>query len=568
MNQSTVTSQAFNTTIHLHYSTYFFHTTNEVWWNTQKQRITQSYSLQYKPIYTEMTPYLQIKEFLIQCAEWLSGCTLEQTLLLYTVFTNANTYFNNYIHTVNTKLQSKEIRNDNRPDPSEAHHATLQIKDCFTLWPILYSILQPDDLYRVNRFTPIQFYEWCTDHSELTLEQMCSSLSIKQNLKQSQIRFLGLDLEEKCYSLFISQITDLLNGCLSKTNYMCFSDKYTIQNHDNHSQFIGKEFLFFSFQQTLQTKEERYQVKRGTSFFIFDLLLQQSIPQSSIQYISFPPNKTKFSIMKRSIQGVDTDYTIQSSTFPSKEQCFQYFSNMFRSDLLGWKTDQTKPHWIVKGGYGLKALLEHKYKQGGDLISTKDIDLNISVYNYTEEQREHLISQVEEKVRLFIAKTGLPFLFKAVVYTFRPSVYFSIEKYHLHALLLIKYNLEDWIDIGFVDYPISPKAVDWSVSEKIGYPIKTSGMYMKEIVGLVYQANVKGADGFTYKKRNPNTGTTFRRGRKDIERSMLMCEIDPQLYSYYSTYCNYVMGLSREDFKDSNFNFDFLRKTFGGNRQH
>jgi len=553
-------SQSFLSTIHLHYSTYLFSpTSHEEWWNTQKTNITHPYTLQYLPDYTEMTHHHKIKDSLIQCATFLTNLSLEDTLLLYTVFTPAITYFNQYIHKIDTKLQSKEIRNDNRPDPSEAHHATLQLKDSFTLWPILYSILHPDELYITHKMTNIQFYQWCTNHSELTFEEMCLELSTKQNLKLSQIRFLGLELEEKCYSLFISNITSCLETCKIKQNITCFS---TLQppKKEQYNQFLSKEFLFFSFQQTKSIQEQVYQIKQGTTFFLFDLLLSPSI--QTLNHISFPPNITKFTQVNRSIQGIDTNYTIQTASFPTKEQCFSLFSNMFKSDMLGWKQNERKPHWIVKGGFGLKALLEHKYKQPG-LITTKDIDLNISIRGYTEEQKEALLSYMQEKVQLFIAKTGVPFLFKAVVYTFKPSIYFSVEKYNLHALLLIKYNLEDWIDIGFVDYDISPKAIDWNVSEKVGYPVKTSGVYMKEIVGLVYQSNVKGADAFTYKKRNPNTGTMFRRGRKDIERSMLMCEIDPNLYDKYSTYCDYVTGLTKDDFKDSQFNFEFLKGLFG-----
>lgn len=548
---------SYSSTINLHYSTYFFtQESYKDWWNTQKTQTTHSYYVEYRKEYLQMSQPIQIKELLTSSANVLNILSLEDTLLLYTLFTKANTYFNQYIRQIDHKLQSKEIRNDNRPDPSEAHHATLQLQNCFTLWPILYKILSKDNLYNVSTMKPTHFYSWCADNNSLTLEQMSGLMCKKKDLKQSQLRFLGLDLEEKCYSSYVNRIMNLIESV--KLNYpiICFSDT-NIPDKTKYKTFLSKEFLFFTPQQTHTTSS--YYIKPNTSLFVFDLLHASS---TTLKYISFPPSISKFTIVNESIQGKDVNYTIQSANFPTKEQLFKRFSTCFRKDMLGWRDHQEYPHWIVKGGYGLKALLETKYKQPG-IVTTKDIDINIGVRGYTEEERTKLIRSVQEKVQLFIDSSGVPFLFKAVLYTFNPKIYFSVEKYNLYALLIIKYNLEDWIDIGFVDYPISPGLIDWNTSNQVGFPIKTSSVYMKEIVGLVYQANVKGADGFTYKKRNPDTGTMFRKGRKDIERSMLMCEIDPMLYDRYNMYCDYVTGLTEEDFESSKFNFEFLKGLFG-----
>lgn len=556
MNHSTTASlrKSYSSTIHIHYSTYIFtHESYQDWWTTEKTPISQSYTLTYLPEYMQMTNYSIIKELLTLCANLLHTLSLEDTLLLYTIFTPANLYFNQYIQQIDHKLQSKEIRNDNRPDPSEAHHATLIVKDCFTLWPILYSILSSDTLFNISGKT--DFYNWCANHLELTLEQVCKELCKKKDLKQSQLRFLGLDLEEKCYSVYITKITECINKCITNYPIVCFSST-SIPIKQEYTQFLSKEFTFFTIQQT--KTNFIYYIKPHTSLFVFDLLLPD---RNKISFLSFPTNQTKFTILNGSIQGVDVHYTIQTANFPTKEQLFKRFSSFFRTELLGWNHHPKQPHWIVKGGYGLKALLETKYGKKG-IVSTKDIDINIGVRGYSDEERSTLIMNIQEKVNLFIQASGVPFLFKAVLYTFQPKIYFSVEKYNLYALLLIKYNLEDWIDIGFVDYDISPKMIDWNTSQRVGYPIKTSNVYMKEIVGLVYQSNVKGADGFTYKKRNPNTGTMFRRGRKDIERSMLMCEIDPAIYDRYSSYCDYVSGLTEKDFENSQFNFEFLKGLF------
>ena len=87
--------------------------------------------------------------------------------------------------------------------------------------------------------------------------------------------------------------------------------------------------------------------------------------------------------------------------------------------------------------------------------------------------------------------------------------------------------------------------------------------YMKEIVSLVYQENEKGADIFTYKKRNPFTGTFYNKGIKDLERSKLMCELDMNIYNQYKRYCDYVENLEiKDDTPVSNLDFKFLSNYF------
>lgn len=251
--------------------------------------------------------------------------------------------------------------------------------------------------------------------------------------------------------------------------------------------------------------------------------------------------------------------------FPTKEQMFFEFSNYFESDLLGWKTNMKKPHWIVKGGFGIRQLLGHKYNETdiSEVIKTKDIDLNVSIKD--KMFREKYIQYIQDKCKSFFLTTNYYFLFQVHLILFPVPVYNKVERNNLFALLLIRYQNSDWIDIGFVDYYIKPDMIDWSVSYKVGFPIKTAEYYMEEIVKLVYQSNVPMVDSFTYKKRNPIKGSLFKKGIQDIDRSKILCELDSAIYEDYELYCEYVSTLKKEELYHNDINeinFDFLQKYF------
>jgi hypothetical protein len=248
--------------------------------------------------------------------------------------------------------------------------------------------------------------------------------------------------------------------------------------------------------------------------------------------------------------------------FPSKEEMFSKFADYFKTDLLYWRNDNRKPHWIVKGGFGIRQLLGHKYKESNlvNSIKTKDIDLNVSIKD--KEFRKKYIDYLYKKVYSFFNSTSYYFLFRTQLLLFNTPFYNRIERNNLHALLLIRYQNADWIDIGFVDFNIYPSMIDWSISYKVGFPIKTSEYYMEEILKLVYQSSVKDVDSYTYKKRNPIRGSLFKKGIQDIERSKILCELDAAIYEEYDIYCDYVSTLSKKEIQSGNINFDFLHQYF------
>jgi hypothetical protein len=110
--------------------------------------------------------------------------------------------------------------------------------------------------------------------------------------------------------------------------------------------------------------------------------------------------------------------------------------------------------------------------------------------------------------------------------------------------------------------------IDWSISYKVGFPIKTSETYMDEIVKLVYQSNVKDVDNFTYRKRNPNKGSLFKKGIQYLERSIILCELDNSIYEDYEEYCHYLMSTSKDNIKNGNITLEFLQHYFRKKRKH
>ncbi len=292
------------------------------------------------------------------------------------------------------------------------------------------------------------------------------------------------------------------------------------------------------------------------------------------------PNITNFSTIQNIVLPISTVYNIADSLhlklfnyivhktepFPSKEHMFSLFASYFESDLLGWK-EKNSPHWIVKGGFNIKQLLGHKYndKSGAESIKTKDIDLNISIKDNSF--REKYLQYIIKKCYSFFIYSSYYFLFNIQLISFKPPTYNWIEKNNLYHLILISYQNSDWIDIGFVDYTINENMIDWSISYKVGFPIKTAETYMDEIVKLVYQSNVKDIDNFTYRKRNPNKGSLFKKGIQDLERSIILCELDHSIYEDYEEYCHYLMTNSKDNIKNGNIVLEFLQHYFRKKRK-
>ena len=70
---------------------------------------------------------------------------------------------------------------------------------------------------------------------------------------------------------------------------------------------------------------------------------------------------------------------IESKKLITCNDMIQKFKDKYKDDLIGWLSEKDKPQYkiFVAGGYGIKTVLEDKYKVHGK-IKTKDLDLTVS----------------------------------------------------------------------------------------------------------------------------------------------------------------------------------------------
>jgi 16S rRNA G966 N2-methylase RsmD len=377
---------------------------------------------------------------------------------------------------------------------------------------------------------------------------------VKLALEKIQLAVIrvGINIDLKQFLSIFSRKEYIISIERFKTSYLiAITKKY------NNSEDIERELQI---QNTDDINEKEYEVQNTIDILISEnchqLCLNLFTNSTKLDSIVLP-NSTLF---ERDTLG-EVNYRVKKTfNFPTTDRMFALFSHYFENDLIGWKHKHSQPKWIVKGGYALQNLLKYKYDIP-NLKITNDIDINVSLKNINNKQ--NYIQYVIHKVKEFFKSTSLFYLFSTELYIFEQPIYNKVEKSSLSSLLLIRYKTEPFIDIGFVDHAISEQSIDWNISQKCGYPIKNSEAYMKEIVSLVYQENVPKADVFTYKKRNLFTGTFYKKGIKDIERSKLMCELDMNIYDQYKRYCDHVETLAiKDDTPVSNLDFKFLSSYF------
>ena len=362
---------------------------------------------------------------------------------------------------------------------------------------------------------------------------------------------------------FVSHLTEYTIEVIDRTEYAYLVCIYSPnQKSNNIDTVLNMVDLSTEIIKSNEVKNNSVLIQKRCNTLCLDLLLNNSnsIP---IRNIILPTcavfKKTNELHLK------PYDYIVEKTVpFPTKDDMFHSFASFFKPELLEWKNSLYKPHWIVKGGFNIKKLLEYKYNDNthSKQIQTKDIDLNVSIKD--QKQRDNYLKFIIDKCYQFFYSTSLYFLFNIEVITFKPPVHNRIENNNLYYLVLLRYQNSDWIDIGFVDYSISEKMIDFSISEKVGFPIKTIDAYMDEIVTLVYQANIKDVDNFTFKKRNPIKGSLFKKGIQDLERSQILCELDAYIYDEYVDYCEYVSTIDKNAILKENelIPFDFLKQYF------
>jgi hypothetical protein len=217
---------------------------------------------------------------------------------------------------------------------------------------------------------------------------------------------------------------------------------------------------------------------------------------------------------------------IQTPSYPSVEDVVSKFSNHFKSWMY-----EPNSHWIVKGGFGLKKVLEHRYSKK-DVIKTDDIDISVLFTKNDEDEIKRYKDNLIKEFNDFAYTTGVPYLFSYI----EPRY---IGEKSLKWICQFSYAGREWVDISLVYSTEGKVEVDELVSKEVGLPVKTIVGYAKDYKEILREENIRGIDDRTYQKRNPKTGFLAMKGRKDIQRTKELCFIE-DVEKEFPTLCSYL----------------------------
>jgi hypothetical protein len=178
-----------------------------------------------------------------------------------------------------------------------------------------------------------------------------------------------------------------------------------------------------------------------------------------------------------------------SNTTPSHEEALHNFIEYFRSDMTEFLKKNDHKHKfrsIVVGGYGLKLLLENKYKLV-NTIKSKDLDITISSYKslYTDEE---ITKYVLNKLLSFIRLQPNSKDYKVSI--IQGSLFVPILNYTRKAIIMVSYKYNEFVDIAVTDAKITKSIINKPISDKCGLPLKTINEYLLELLTIIYRSNV------------------------------------------------------------------------------
>lgn len=229
----------------------------------------------------------------------------------------------------------------------------------------------------------------------------------------------------------------------------------------------------------------------------------------------------------------------------SFNEAMQRFRDYFRDDLLGFMhTDRRQGkrlasyRAVVVGGYGLRTLLETKLGKLGvhDRVRTYDCDITITSFRSKKDLYDTYKAFVQ-KITQFVHEQEHPEHFQVVLVD-QANQYIQALDYHRFAVVMIKYKGFDFVDIAFTDMKLTMDAIDKGSSSKAGLPLKTLDAYLHDLLSLVYLENVSNIYPYLYWKRNPIDGQEPSKGKKDIQRAKLACELTKS--KKYIEYCGLI----------------------------
>lgn len=223
------------------------------------------------------------------------------------------------------------------------------------------------------------------------------------------------------------------------------------------------------------------------------------------------------------------------------------FHKFMREDLMKGLEKGTTPPFraLIAGGYGLKSLLEEKYKLDG-AVSTSDFDITVSNNGCTMSSME-VLQHFSNRVLQFIDTQDRPYDYKLITVHQGNQVARDLG-YRRYAVLMLKYKKKDFVDIALTDMVVPLSMYDRATSKKLGLPLKTLEMYLQDLLTIIYFENVPGVYPELYAKRNPVQGWEQDKGQKDFDRTNIACRVLKD--NKYAKYCKLVKDITVSELKN------------------
>jgi hypothetical protein len=243
------------------------------------------------------------------------------------------------------------------------------------------------------------------------------------------------------------------------------------------------------------------------------------------------------------MSSVSNEHNIAINQLNSRElfnNAMNAFKTAFQHELVGF-LNESRPNFraVVAGGYGLKSLLEHKYKLLGKIV-TKDFDVTVSTYK-SKMTFLQCYTHWMSKLLHFIQAQDRPQDFKIVVIN-NGKQYIPVLDFHRYAIIIVTYRHQDFVDIAFTNQKINKKMLDVKYSLQLGIPLKDINAYLQELLTLIYMENVSNVYPDLYDKRNPIDGYYPEKGKQDIERARVVCGVSKS--KAYLKSCDFIKNTS------------------------
>jgi hypothetical protein len=220
---------------------------------------------------------------------------------------------------------------------------------------------------------------------------------------------------------------------------------------------------------------------------------------------------------------------------PSISQLIEEFVDFAKKHNL---TNDPMFQWVVKGGFGINTLLEHKYKMK-NLVPSLDLDIGIyyDSNNVTLTTAQAFVTLLVSQLKAFTKDVCKKYKIDATKFRINgpSSVGVNAKLYSILYSLCGDTNHEGLIDVAIegVAGGFDVSKIDKQVTDFFGLPVKTAQGYLEEVKDLLkrsiylgQQGARPGQPGYTYGRRNPISGLQKEKGLKALDRATLLCKAD------------------------------------------